>query len=675
MSKKTKWVFGIAAGAVFFALAAWFWSLGAVASEDVPAIRVEARQPGVELMRKGSDEWRKVEVAAELQAGDAVRTDREGLAEVRWGDLGVTRLDASSEIRIEALPPDISDAVKTSIRLHLASGRAWSRLLKLYGPESSFETRTDSVVATVRGTAFGLAKDASSTRLAVTEAVVEARPQAGGQSTWVKQGKKAEFDAFGNTSGVGAIPGDDAWVNGNRRLDEEFDKAFRAELTERFKKRQVAAPEWLVRMSENWHLKLASGEGRGELATAYAARRITALALGKDIGCRGRDAVCGRVADIAMQGNPGRLLGRVRSALLVAPGMPKSDTPLGWLGTLKGRLMDSLGVASQKYADILGVWERDPAYAESDFGHRKYLLGLTEKIDKDIAESVGFDEGMRLELDKDVEALFVMLRAEGSVPGGVASATVPFAEAATSTAPVSEQPARMPALDGGKSSEINPTTQAAGQPTTAGPCSYSSLTLMVKPTSNIDIGSPVGLTLLGACQDGRVDDLTPKATFNPGAAGDGRVVGNVFYPARGGEISLYGNYFSDGKTRIAQAAVSVKQGVIGRRPIGLDVTPLGPTTVATGKSSPIQAMATYDDKTTMDVTSRCSWTSTDPRLADVFSGRVQAMSETGKVTITCTFSENGSSVSDGQAYEIILDPALLPTGGVRPIPGQYYMLN
>ncbi len=675
MSKKTKWIFGIAAGAVFFALAAWFWSLGAVASEDVPAIRVEARQPGVELKRQGSDDWRKVEVAAELMAGDAVRTDREGLAEVRWGDLGVTRLDASSELKIEALPPDITDAVKASIRLHLASGRAWSRLLKLYGPESSFETRTDSVVATVRGTAFGLAKDASSTRLAVTEAVVEARPTAGGSSTWVKQGRGAEFDGAGNTSGSHDLAGDDAWVNGNKRLDEEFDKAFRAELTERLKKLQKSAPEWLVEMSEGWHLKLASGEKRGEMATAYATRRIAALALGRDIGCRSGDAVCDKVANVAMEGDAGRLLGRLRSALLVAPGMPKSDTPLGWLRTLKDRLMDSFGVAERKYADILGVWDRDPAYAEFDSSHRDYLLGIAERIDQDIAESSGFDEGTRIELDKDVEALFVMLREEGVDTGSAASSTGPSAEAPTSTAPTSGQPTRQPALDGGKSSEVNPTAQPAGQPTTVGPCSYSSLTLMAKPTSNIDIGSPVGLTLLGACQDGRVDDLTPKATFNPGAAGDGRVVGSVFYPARGGEISLYGNYFSDGKTRIAQAAVSVKQGVIGRRPIGLDVTPLGPTTVATGKSSPIQAMATYDDKTTMDVTSRCSWTSTDPRLADVFSGRVQAMSETGKVTITCTFSENGSSVSDGQAYEIILDPALLPTGGVRPIPGQYYMLN
>ena len=336
------------------------------------------------------------------------------------------------------------------------------------------------------------------------------------------------------------------------------------------------------------------------------------------------------------------------------------------------------GAAYDEFKKILGVWERDPAAVDSDPSHRTYLLDMTRRIEAGLAQAGGFDDATRTELDKGIQGLYVMLRwggGDNGYPLTMPMSATSSADTPTSTPPTSGQPTRQPALDGGKSSEINPTTQAAGQSTTAGPCSYSSLTLMVKPTSNVDIGSPVSLTLLGACQDGRVDDLTPKATFNPGAAGDGRVVGSVFYPARGGEISLYGNYFSDGKTRIAQAAVSVKQGVIGRRPIGLDVTPLGPTTVATGKSSPIQAMATYDDKTTMDVTSRCSWTSTDPRLADVFSGRVQAMSETGKVTITCTFSENGSSVSDGQAYEIILDPALLPTGGVRPIPGQYYMLN
>ena len=677
MSKKTKWIFGIAAGAVFFALAAWFWSLGAVASEDVPAIRVEARQPGVELKRQGSDDWRKVEVAAELMAGDAVRTDREGLAEVRWGDLGVTRLDASSELKIEVLPPDITDAVKASIRLHLASGRAWSRLLKLYGPESSFETRTDSVVATVRGTAFGLAKGASSTRLAVTEAVVEAQPTAGGLSTWVKQGKKAEFDAFGNTSGVGAIPGDDAWVNGNRRLDEEFDKAFRAELTERFKKLQKPAPEWLVEMSEGWHLRFASGDKRVKLDTVYTKRRLAYVALGGDKVCLDGELPCGRLDYSKHPESRGKLLGELRNVIFLLGGKIRvTDGMLwGYLSSIRRSWLGSDRVG-EKFNSMLAIWDDDPGAAQDDEVLRKKLLGLTEALDGDVKVlSAGLSEGASVEMSKGVNGLYVMLREEGEGTVGTASSTASVTETSTSTAPTSGQPTRQPALDGGKSSEINPTTQAAGQSTTAGPCSYSSLTLMVKPTSNVDIGSPVSLTLLGACQDGRVDDLTPKATFNPGAAGDGRVVGNVFYPARGGEIFLYGNYFSDGKTRIAQAAVSVKQAVIGRRPIGLDVTPLGPTTVATGKSSPIQAMATYDDKTTMDVTSRCSWTSTEPRLADVFSGRVQAMSETGKVTITCTFSENGSSVSDGQAYEIILDPALLPTGGVRPIPGQYYMLN
>jgi hypothetical protein len=673
MSKKLKLIFGIAAGAVFFALAAWFWSLGAIASEDVPAIRVEARQPGVEIRRQGSQDWRKVENGADLQPGDSVRTDAEGLAEIRWGDLGVTRLDASGEIAVETLPPDISDATKASIKLRLAAGRVWSRLMKLYGPEASFEVRTDSVVVTVRGTAFGLAKDSSSTRVAVTEAVVEVQPVAGGASTWIKQGKGAEFDGLGSTSGVRDLSDEDSWVNGNKRLDEEFDKAFRAELEERFKQRQVAAPEWLVEMSEGWHLKMASGEKRGELATAYATRRIAALALGRNIGCLNGNAVCAKVADIAMQGNVGRLLSQLRSALLVAPGISQSDTPFGWLRNLKNRLLDSCGVAGKKYANILGVWEKDPGRAISDQNLRNYLLDITREIDGDVARASGLDEKMREVLDKDVEGLFVMLREDGE-GGSTSSSTVSTAATPTSTAPVSGQPARRPAPDGGKSSEVNPAPQPVVQPPTDGACSYTNLTLMTKPTSGIEIGAPVSLTLLGTCPDGRFDDLTPKATFNPGATGDGRVVGNIFYPARGGDILLYGNFFSDGKTRIAQAVISVNQG-LGRRPVSLKVTPLGPTTIATGQSSAIQAIATYDDKATMDVTSRCVWSSSNPRLADVFSGRVEVINGTGEVTITCTFSDNGVSVSDSQLYTVILDPSLTPSSGGTAGRVLYYRPN
>lgn len=657
-----KWIFGVAAGAVFFALAAWFWSLGAIASEGVPAIRVEARQPGVEVRRQGMQDWRKVEGGLELMAGDTVRTDAEGLAEIRWGDLGVTRLDASSELTVEELPLDISDATKTSIRLHLASGRAWSRLLKLYGPEASFEARTDSVVATVRGTAFGLASEASSTRLAVTESVVEAQPTAGGPSTWVKQGKGAEFDALGYASGAQDLPVDDAWVNGNKRLDEEFDKAFRAELEERFKKRQASAPEWLVQLSEGWHLNLAYGDKREGLATAYAMRRISSLAEGKDAGCRKGVAVCGSLEKLALLGNRGRLLSELRSVLAANYGRLAADDRM-WLRNLRRPLMPP-GSAYDKYGDILGVWERNPAAAETDPNHRTYLLDLTRQIESSVGQASGFDEATRTELEKDIQGLYVMLRWDGGDNGNVVSSTEPLIGAATST-----EPARNPATVGAKQTETGSGTQSGIQTTSGGPCVYTNLTFMAKPTSGIDIGAPVGLTLLGTCPDGRVDDVTARATFNPSATADGRVVGSVFYPARSGEIFLYGNYFTDGKTRIAQAVVNVNASA-GKKPASLKVTPLGPTTIASGQSSAIQAIAIYDDRTATDVTSRCVWSSSDPRLADVFSNRVQVVNGTGEVTITCTFSENGASVSDSQLYTVILDPSLSPTGVTKP--NQYY---
>jgi hypothetical protein len=674
MNTRLAWILGIAAGAVFFALAVWFWSIGSAAAEGLPAIRVTVRQPGVELKRRDTDGWRAIEGGTEIQPGDALRTDADGLAEVRWGDLGVTRLAAMSEMLVETLPSDMSDAAKASISLHLVSGRVWSRLLKLYGPEASFEARTDTVVATVRGTAFGLAKEGANTRLAVTESVVEARPAQGGSGAWIKEGKGVEFDGQGNASGVEDLLDDDPWVNGNRRLDDEFDAAFRAELEQRLKHRRVNAPEQLIRLSEELHLRLASTQEAKRLATAYTLRRAALAIEGGDAGCPSGSRICAALEKLALQGDHGRILTEVRSMLNIAPGS-QEDGPRAWLISLRNRLLEMRSMAAERYARVLGIWEMQPGQAGGD--ERLRLLGLVRDLDGVVASTEGLTEPSREGLDKNIDGLFVMLEAEGYValpvalestdePEGTASSTQ---DAAEPVAPKAETPATAR-----QTSPIKPekTNVAPSAPATAdGRCLYSTLTLMAKPSSGIQIGSAVTLTLYGTCPDGKVDDLTAKATYNPGQTADGRVMGNVFYPARSGAISLYGNYFADGKTRIAQALVSVGGGSV-RKLVGLVVTPLGPTTIASGQSSAIQAMAEYDDGTKTEVTQRCAWTSSDPKLADVFSGRVTVINGTGQVSITCGFGEAGVTVSDSQGYTVILDPSLMPSSGGAISPNQTY---
>jgi hypothetical protein len=672
MSTKLKIFFGIAAGAVFFAVAAWFWSLGAAAAEGVPAIRVEVRSPGVEFKRGGSADWRPTEGGTEIQPGDALRTDADGLAEIRWGDLGVTRLAAGSEITVEALPFDASDVTKASIRLHVVSGRAWSRLLKLYGPEASFEARTDTVVATVRGTAFGLAKEAAETRLAVTESVIEARPAAGGSSTWIKEGKGAFFDGQGNTSGVSDLIEEDSWVNGNKRLDEEFDTAFRAELEQRLKNRRVPAPEWLVRTSEDWHLRLASTQEAKRLATAYTLRRAALALEGGDAGCAPGVRICATLERLALQGDHGRILSEIRSMLLVAPGS-KDDGPRAWLLSLRNRLLDMRSMATERQARILGIWEQSPGQAGGD--DRLRLLGLVRDLEGVVASTEGLPELSREGLDKNIAGLFVMLEAEGYLSLPVASSTFDETlDASSSTQDAAEEVLPEPKATLKPTSPTKPAVTSIAPSVsvrTSGSCLYSNLTLMVKPSSAVTLGSAVTLTLLGTCPDGKVDDLTAKASFNPGYTADGRVSGNLFYPARSGIISLYGNYFVDGKTRIAQASVDVVGSSV-RKPTSLVLTPLGPTIIASGESSAIQAMATYDNGAKVDVTQRCGWSSSNPKLADVFNGRVTVINGTGEVTITCRFSEEGSSVTDSQGYTVILNPSLMPSSGGTPGANQYY---
>ena len=45
---------------------------------------------------------------------------------------------------------------KLIVRINLVLGRAWSKIISLATPDSVWEVRTSTAVATVRGTAFGM---------------------------------------------------------------------------------------------------------------------------------------------------------------------------------------------------------------------------------------------------------------------------------------------------------------------------------------------------------------------------------------------------------------------------------------------------------------------------------------------------------------------------------------
>ncbi|MDQ7815113.1 MAG: FecR family protein [Patescibacteria group bacterium] len=684
MKKAQKIALGCFAAVVLIFFAEWFWSLGAVASVDVAQVRVEKMYAKVEIKKAGQQQWEDVVATAAVNEGDTVRTDAVGKAEIRWGDRGVTRLDSDTELVIDKLPIDLPVLTKASVGLRLNSGRVWSRVMKLLDLESSFEVRTNEVAATVRGTSFGVIDDAASADIAVTDSAVSVLPASGeGQLSLVREGRVARYSASGTLEGMRELTEQDAWPNENRVLDEKYDRELREELIQRAKKLHTAAPDWLVALSENLHLGLAQGEERRVLASSY---------LKRDLAETGIDLTRYSSLDEFRQRNrrtlPLVLMGKERDALLLDISatlfvLRGYEYRFSFLEKAFIDLRSSLFAPQdngEAYARALEYDDRiDDIVRGIEHEGRKVqdekatVTGELEQWQTKLALKQAYekpDENLWLK----VSALHERIREDGSGEDAFED------EAATTTTEdfldsLVEPAEQRPTGDGTDSTDqqTGTATQPNNAPAAGTTCTYHTLTLAVTPSSGIKIGDKVTLTLLAACANGKVDDVTMRSTFYPADQKSGRISGNLFYPSLSGGMVLIGSFTENGVRRTAEANILVAQAT--RTLEAVRVTALGPTSLTTGQSVPVEAVAIYSDDRSQDVTQQCRWSTSDPKLAAVIERKMTALSGTGKVDAVCAYSEGGNNVTGSLTFTISLDPALQPSNGTAPYSPNNYTIN
>lgn len=91
----------------------------------------------------------------ELLAGAAVRVEEGGFINVYFPDGSIARVDGGTEFGIEESSYD-NGSGKLVVKINLVLGRIWSKIISLATPDSVWEVKTSTAVATVRGTAFGM---------------------------------------------------------------------------------------------------------------------------------------------------------------------------------------------------------------------------------------------------------------------------------------------------------------------------------------------------------------------------------------------------------------------------------------------------------------------------------------------------------------------------------------
>lgn len=86
--------------------------------------------------------------------GSIVKTNSTSKAEIIFSNGSVTRLDNGTTVTVAENTDESFD-----VSILIDAGRIWSRIKKLTGNGENYDTQTDSMVATVRGTSYGHEKD------------------------------------------------------------------------------------------------------------------------------------------------------------------------------------------------------------------------------------------------------------------------------------------------------------------------------------------------------------------------------------------------------------------------------------------------------------------------------------------------------------------------------------
>lgn len=116
------------------------------------------------------------EEGLELAEGDRV-TVTTGTVSLIYPDSGASRLEAGTDLIL--LPHGGSSTSTSSVgtQIELLAGNIWTRFERLLGPDERFSVSTNNVVATVRGTAFGVSADPDGVDVQVADHQVDVTTQ------------------------------------------------------------------------------------------------------------------------------------------------------------------------------------------------------------------------------------------------------------------------------------------------------------------------------------------------------------------------------------------------------------------------------------------------------------------------------------------------------------------
>src|SRR3989344_1013004 len=153
------------------------------ASSETPSKEPTIVKPWVEIVSPRAfiidtatgSHLRELKTGDEINQGTKIETPKNALVNIYFPDGSVARIDGESTVIVETADYDAASQ-KLVVRMSLAAGRVWSKIIGLATPDSAWEVKTSNAVATVRGTAFGMEYIRGKSTIIGSENKVTVRP-------------------------------------------------------------------------------------------------------------------------------------------------------------------------------------------------------------------------------------------------------------------------------------------------------------------------------------------------------------------------------------------------------------------------------------------------------------------------------------------------------------------
>ena len=170
---------------------------------------------------------------------------------------------------------------------------------------------------------------------------------------------------------------------------------------------------------------------------------------------------------------------------------------------------------------------------------------------------------------------------------------------------------------------------------TVGPVGVVSISVNATQSS-LSVGGTEAMTASGSFSDGSVHDVTASVTWSAG-------------PSNIATINSKGQ-LQGAAQGVAQVSAAY-QGISGSTPVivgsmtGISINPLS-ASLLVGGNAQLQAIATFSDNSTQNITSTAIWTSGQPTIVNVVPGGLVSATQVGSATITAQqagFDGNGTA--------------------------------